>query len=62
MLVTSMLQVDVDVPDTEQFPLFASLDHWDCILEPGDMLFIPPKWWHYVKSLTVSFSVSFWWQ
>ena len=57
-----MLQVDVDAPDTEQFPQFADLDHWDCILEPGDMLFIPTRWWHYVKSSTVSFSVSFWWQ
>ena len=58
----SLLQVDIDAPDLEQFPKFADLKHWDCILEPGDMLFIPNKWWHYVKSLTVSFSVSFWWQ
>jgi Cupin-like domain len=57
-----LLQVDIDAPDLEQFPQFADLKHWDCILEPGDMLFIPTEWWHYVKSLTVSFSVSFWWQ
>ena len=36
--------------------------HADCVLEPGQMLFIPPGWWHYVKSTTVSFSVSFWWR
>ncbi|GMH45962.1 hypothetical protein BSKO_13926 [Bryopsis sp. KO-2023] len=34
----------------------------DCILAPGQMLYIPPKWWHYVKALDVSFSVSFWWK
>lgn len=34
----------------------------DCVLEPGQMLFIPPGWWHYVRSTTVSFSVSFWWR
>lgn len=34
----------------------------DCVLEAGQMLFIPPGWWHYVKSTTVSFSVSFWWR
>ena len=28
---------------------------------PGEMLFIPPGWWHHVRSLSVSFSVSFWW-
>ncbi|KAK9321485.1 hypothetical protein V1517DRAFT_326249 [Lipomyces orientalis] len=32
----------------------------DCILEPGDGVFIPTGWWHYVKSLSPSFSVSFW--
>ncbi len=55
------VQVDVDEPDAQRFPAFSSLQHYDCILEPGDMLYIPPKWWHYVKSLSVSFSVSFWW-
>ncbi|KAI0404605.1 hypothetical protein F4802DRAFT_566672 [Xylaria palmicola] len=33
----------------------------DCILEPGDTLYIPIGWWHYVRGLSVSFSVSFWW-
>lgn len=37
------------------------LEFLDCILEEGDMLYIPPKWWHYVRSLTTSLSVSFWW-
>lgn len=26
----------------------------------GDMLFIPSKHWHYVRSLSPSFSVNFW--
>ncbi|KAI0132069.1 JmjC domain-containing protein 5 [Xylariales sp. AK1849] len=33
----------------------------DCILGPGDTLYIPIGWWHYVRGLSVSFSVSFWW-
>ncbi|KAK9450783.1 uncharacterized protein V1518DRAFT_411697 [Limtongia smithiae] len=32
----------------------------ECILAPGDALFIPAGWWHYVKSLSPSFSVNFW--
>ena len=40
---------------------FKQLDYLDCILEPGEMLYIPVGWWHYVRSLSVSFSVSFWW-
>ncbi|EEU40390.1 uncharacterized protein NECHADRAFT_66578 [Fusarium vanettenii 77-13-4] len=37
------------------------VEYWECVLEPGDTLVIPIGWWHYVKSLSVSFSVSFWW-
>lgn len=37
------------------------VEYWEGILEPGDTLLIPIGWWHYVRSLSVSFSVSFWW-
>ncbi|KAL1900619.1 hypothetical protein Sste5346_002344 [Sporothrix stenoceras] len=40
---------------------FRDIPYVDCILEPGDTLYIPLGWWHYVRSLRVSFSVSFWW-
>jgi hypothetical protein len=29
-------------------------------LEPGDMLFFPPGWWHAMRSEDVSFSLSMW--
>ncbi|KAM0197664.1 hypothetical protein ACHAPA_002681 [Fusarium lateritium] len=37
------------------------VEYWECVLGPGDTLVIPIGWWHYVRSLSVSFSVSFWW-
>ncbi|KAK5998330.1 Lysine-specific demethylase JMJ30 [Cladobotryum mycophilum] len=37
------------------------VEYWECILGPGDTLVIPIGWWHYVRSLSISFSVSFWW-
>ena len=52
--------VDVDQVDVEAFPLFSAAPSWQCILESGEMLFIPRHWWHYVRSLDISFSVSFW--
>jgi hypothetical protein len=30
------------------------------ILEPGDLLFFPPGWWHAMRSEETSFSVSMW--
>ena len=30
------------------------------VLAPGDMLFLPKSVWHYVRSLTTSVSVNFW--
>lgn len=58
---------DEPAPDLDRIELDAMRDdlqgveYWECILEPGDALLIPIGWWHYVRSLSVSFSVSFWW-
>ncbi|KAF3331116.1 putative lysine-specific demethylase JMJD5 isoform X1 [Carex littledalei] len=54
-------QVDLDHIDTAAFPKIENLEFMDCILDEGEMLYIPRKWWHYVRSLSTSFSVSFWW-
>ncbi|KAM9013270.1 bifunctional peptidase and arginyl-hydroxylase JMJD5 isoform 2-T2 [Ara ararauna] len=54
-------QVDVEDPDLVKFPNFRKAAFQSCILMPGQVLFIPVKYWHYVRSLDVSFSVSFWW-
>ena len=34
--------------------------HLDAVLGPGDALYIPAGWWHYVRSITPSFTVNFW--
>ncbi|NWI26700.1 KDM8 demethylase, partial [Sula dactylatra] len=54
-------QVDVEDPDLVKFPNFRKAAFQSCILMPGQVLFIPVKYWHYVRSLDISFSVSFWW-
>ncbi|KAL2754381.1 hypothetical protein ACRALDRAFT_2060255 [Sodiomyces alcalophilus JCM 7366] len=50
-----------DPRDPIELEEFRGLRRWECVLEEGDVLYIPVGWWHYVRSLTVSFSVSFWW-
>lgn len=53
------MKVDLD---KEVDGKIGDLEFMDCVLEEGEMIYIPPKWWHYVRSLTPSLSVSFWWQ
>jgi hypothetical protein len=52
--------VDVEAPDLGRFPLFAHATPHEAVLGPGDMLYIPRGWWHYVRSLTPSMSINFW--
>ena len=53
--------VDVAAPDAARFPRFADAVYCEAVLGPGEALFIPARTWHYVRSLTVSMSVNFWW-
>ncbi|XP_030372279.1 bifunctional peptidase and arginyl-hydroxylase JMJD5 [Scaptodrosophila lebanonensis] len=55
-------QVDAVNLDQERFPLLEKVKFYNLVLQPGDCLYMPPKWWHYVRSETPSFSVSFWWE
>lgn len=47
---TSM--VDPDHPDLTRYPLYAEAARHKLVadLEPGDALFMPPMWWHHVRS------------
>ncbi|KAL7830653.1 hypothetical protein SRHO_G00317800 [Serrasalmus rhombeus] len=60
-LLHNTSQVDVENPDVVQFPNFMKASYQECVLQPGEVLFIPKQHWHYVRSLQLSFSVSFWW-
>ncbi len=48
-------------PDYEAFPLLRQAAPLEGVLEPGDILYMPPFWWHQVHSLDLSISVNFWW-
>jgi hypothetical protein len=53
---------NVTVEEEERFPLFlAQSGYREAIVGPGECLYIPAGWWHYIESLTASYSVSFWW-
>ena len=38
------VQVDFDKPDFKRFPNFKNLKGYECILKPGEVLYIPMYW------------------
>ncbi|XP_063423182.1 uncharacterized protein LOC134707400 isoform X2 [Mytilus trossulus] len=53
-------QVNVKKPDTTTFHLFKNSHPHVVILEPGDVLYVPRHWWHFVESLETSISINTW--
>lgn len=47
--------VDWSQPDLEKFPNFRKVRGNEVILRPGDVLFVPTVWVHYIVSLNVNF-------
>ncbi|CAL4161999.1 unnamed protein product, partial [Meganyctiphanes norvegica] len=58
-LLSNTSQVDVE-GDLSSWPLVENAQYWELILGPGEAVYIPPRCWHYVRALTHSCSVSFW--
>jgi hypothetical protein len=61
---TPLSLVDFARPDFERFPRFReALAHArSAVLEPGDAIYMPPLWWHHVRSLApVNMLVNYWW-
>ncbi|DBA90535.1 TPA: Lysine-specific demethylase 8 [Trebouxia sp. C0004] len=54
-------QVRVEKVDSKMFPSFDQVPYLECHLMPGEMLFMPKKFWHFVQALEPSWSVSYWW-
>lgn len=52
-------KVDCENPDYQKYPLFKNVRIIEEVLEPGEVIFIPVGWWHQVKALEVSLSMSF---
>lgn len=55
---TSPVRVEAPIPP--EHAAAADAVYVEGVLAPGDMLFLPKGMWHYVRSLTTSVSVNFW--
>jgi Cupin-like domain len=54
-------RIDVSRSDPTSFPKFMNAKALEYILRPGEMLYIPAFWMHYVHTINFSASVSYWW-
>lgn len=54
--------IDPCDPDLERYPLFATLEGLRCVLEPGDVLYIPRFWWHQATAQSPSVNLNCWHQ
>ena len=52
--------VNPEDPDLTKFPAFAECQVFEANLAPGDALYMPRGWWHYIAAEDVSISVNCW--
>lgn len=48
---------DVHHVDPQQHPRFAQATQYHTVLHPGDMVFVPSRWWHGARALSPSISI-----
>ena len=51
---------DPEAPDFEKFPLARQAAMIECIMQPGELLYVPAGWYHQVRALTFSLSANRW--
>jgi hypothetical protein len=51
--------VRLEAIDYDRFPAMRGVPVLETVLEPGECLFIPLGWWHWVRSLEISTSLTF---
>jgi hypothetical protein len=51
--------IDPLKPDYKKYPALSMVKGYDVVLEPGDSLFMPSGYWHYMTYLEGGFSISY---
>lgn len=62
--VPTFCQVDLEdgePPDPARFPRYAQARRAVVALQPGEMLFLPSRWWHHSRTIEPSVTITFWW-
>jgi lysine-specific demethylase 8 len=48
--------------DLDEFPLMRETRPVECVVEEGEAIYMPERWWHHVQSLDPAVSVHFFWK
>jgi hypothetical protein len=51
---------DPEAPDFDAYPLARQAAIIDCVIHPGELLYVPAGWYHQVRALTFSLSANRW--
>ncbi|XP_014239313.1 tRNA wybutosine-synthesizing protein 5-like [Cimex lectularius] len=54
--------LDIDCPNVEKFPNFVKATQYECIMKPGDVLYIPALWHHNTTAKTFGIGVNVFWK
>ncbi|XP_041662218.1 tRNA wybutosine-synthesizing protein 5 isoform X2 [Cheilinus undulatus] len=54
--------LDIDSPDLKRFPEFVKAKRYECMLETGDLLFIPALWFHNTLALQFGVGINVFWR
>ena len=52
-------KIDLDRVDLNQFPQFRNVRVIELVIGPGDLFFLPVGWWHYVRGLDITVTMTF---
>jgi ribosomal protein L16 Arg81 hydroxylase len=52
--------IDPREPDLQRYPKYAQVKPCEATLDPGDILYIPQFWWHFVITLDLSININTW--
>ena len=55
---SSLYGVDYVKPDYQKYPALRELKGYETLLKHGDVLYIPPGWWHYIEYEEISYSLA----
>jgi hypothetical protein len=50
--------VDINKPDLKKHPAFSKAQGWETLLYPGETVFIPSGYWHYIEYIDGGYSIA----